>query len=85
MAKNTTRNGRFALLGGKRNLGLIAAGVGASLLLSALLTLSLLPDPGVPSGVRDSRPCSLNIERDDSTPKVWSFLFLIKEGEVIHG
>ncbi len=73
MAKNTTRNGRFALLGGKRNLGLIAAGVGASLLLSALLTLSLLPDPGVPSGVRTAQVGDIS-DRDYKAPTAITIL-----------
>ncbi len=49
MAKQETRR-RLRLE--RRDLGLIAAGVGASLLLSALLTLNLLPAPGVGSAGR---------------------------------
>ncbi len=73
MAKNATSKRRLGLLGGTRNLGLIAAGVGASLLLSVLLTLSLLPDRGVPSGARTAQVGDIS-DRDYKAPTAITIL-----------
>ena len=51
----------------RRSLGLLAAGVGASLLLSALLTIDLLSSPGLGSSVRTLRVGDIS-DRDYKAP-----------------
>ncbi|MEE9280862.1 MAG: HDIG domain-containing metalloprotein [Myxococcota bacterium] len=65
MAAQRSRKPR--ILPGRQDLGLIAAGLGASLLISGFLTLSLLPVPGLGSGARTPRVGDIS-DRDYEAP-----------------
>ncbi len=66
MSKQDTRL-PYRLRLDRGNLGLLAAGVGASLLLSALLTLDLLPSPGLGSSARTLQVGDIS-DRDYKAP-----------------